>query len=414
MLKLDQNPAEDIEAYLTTFERAVDAHNVDKTKWSVILAPQLTGKALQVFATMGNKDSKDYEKVKEAIFRRYDINDETYRQRFRTVNLKENETPLEMVTTLQDLADKWLQKNDSKEKVIDAIVREQFIDILPEDAKVWVKEHKPDSSEAAGRLAEDFRQARKKEMWEPAARKTPKQCHTCGKIGHLARDCYHGREGKKTERKNEQTKEMEQKASNYNPICYNCKERGHVSRQCPRKALLCGLPRRKESSRKEQALLCSGRVGGRAVDDIQLDTGCSRTLVRTDLVDPHLIRHENSVTILCAHGDTVTYPIAKVTLDVKGKQITMEAAISKTLPRSVLLGTDVPELGELLGRRKTDHALVVMTRSQRREQEKEEKRSRMKEQDCGVSAKPVREKEVTLGEEFNFSEELFQGNIKGR
>lgn len=125
------------------------------------------------------------------------------------------------------------------------------------------------------------------------------------------------------------------------------------------------------------------------MDDIQLDTLCSRTLVRAELVDPHLIRHDNTVTIQCAHGDTVSHPLADVTLEVKGKQITVEAAVSKNLPRSVLLGTDVPELGELLERKKTDHALAVMTTSQRQEQEQAEERSKTKEQNCGDRAKPV-------------------------
>ena len=35
------------------------------------------------------------------------------------------------------------------------------MEVLPEDVRVWVKEHKPDSSEAAGCLAEDYRQAKK-------------------------------------------------------------------------------------------------------------------------------------------------------------------------------------------------------------------------------------------------------------
>ena len=31
---------------------------------------------------------------------------------------------------------------------------------------MWVKEHKLDTSKKAGSLAEDFQQARKKELWE--------------------------------------------------------------------------------------------------------------------------------------------------------------------------------------------------------------------------------------------------------
>ena len=51
--------------------------------------------------------------------------------------------------------------------MIDEIVMEQFISVLPEEVRVWVKERKPRSSEEAGRLAENYRQARKSDLWTP-------------------------------------------------------------------------------------------------------------------------------------------------------------------------------------------------------------------------------------------------------
>jgi len=47
---------------------------------------------------------------------------------------------------------------------VDAQVKEQFVKVLPEDVKAWVKERKPRTSEEAGRLAEDYRQARKADL----------------------------------------------------------------------------------------------------------------------------------------------------------------------------------------------------------------------------------------------------------
>ena len=38
---------------------------------------------------------------------------------------------------------------------------EQFITMLPEEMRVWVKKHKPETSMIAGKLAEDYHQARK-------------------------------------------------------------------------------------------------------------------------------------------------------------------------------------------------------------------------------------------------------------
>ncbi len=52
-------------------------------------------------------------------------------------------------------------------------------------------------------------------------------------------------------------------------------------------------------------------------------------------------------TIRCVHADTVLYPLAKVKMEVNGMPIEVEAAISDTLPVSVLLGGDVPQLKQL-------------------------------------------------------------------
>ena len=73
---------DDVEAYLTTFERLMAAYEVPKKKWSYKLAPQLTGKAQQAFAAMTPEEASSYDRVKQAIFLRYNITEETYRHRF--------------------------------------------------------------------------------------------------------------------------------------------------------------------------------------------------------------------------------------------------------------------------------------------------------------------------------------------
>ncbi|KAL5515882.1 hypothetical protein EMCRGX_G001127 [Ephydatia muelleri] len=55
-----------------------------------------------------------------------------------------------------------------------------------------------------------------------------------------------------------------------------------------------------------------------------------------------------AVTIRCAHGDNVLYSVTHVNLVVDGVPLVVEAVVSKSLPVSVLLGTDVPELASLV------------------------------------------------------------------
>ena len=76
---------DDIEAYLTTFERLMSAYNIPKDRWIFKLAPQLSGKAQQAYAALTTEDALEYDGVKAAILRRYDITEETYGQRFREI-----------------------------------------------------------------------------------------------------------------------------------------------------------------------------------------------------------------------------------------------------------------------------------------------------------------------------------------
>ena len=69
------------------------AYEIAKERWPFSLAPQLTGKAQQAYAVLSPDDAEDYERVKSAILRCYNINEETYRQRFRCSKPKEEEAP---------------------------------------------------------------------------------------------------------------------------------------------------------------------------------------------------------------------------------------------------------------------------------------------------------------------------------
>jgi len=90
-------------------------------------------------------------------------------------------------------------------------------------------------------------------------------------------------------------------------------------------------------------------------------------MVREDLVQGGQHLEGDAVNIRCAHGDTVLYSLAKLELRVDGLPLSVEAAVSKTLPVPVLLGTDVPELHQLLGIMNlpvsSEQCLMVVTRA---------------------------------------------------
>ena len=153
--------SEDIEAYLTTFERMMRVYEVPEDRWVFKLAPQLTGKAQQAYAALGADEAVEYRRVREAVLRRYDVSEESYRRRFRTTRKERNETFRELAVRLGDLAKKWLAGCDSMDEVVDKLVVEQILDTMGSDLKIWVSEKKPKSGSEARGLADDYIQARR-------------------------------------------------------------------------------------------------------------------------------------------------------------------------------------------------------------------------------------------------------------
>eukprot|EP00731_Ephydatia_muelleri_P034136 Em0048g12a len=363
---------DDIESYLTTFERIMRAYEVKDERWAVKIAPQLTGKAQQAYAAMKAEDAGNYQLVKEAILRRYDISEQTYRQRFRDAVMKKDETVGELNVRLTDLFLKWTKGCKTVEQLRDLMILEQLVNTLQTEErkfnqKATVDGKKKTASETVPRQGSE-----------------PK--------GDSATQMAVGKRSSKREIR-----------------CFNCKETGHMARDCPSNALFG----------EEQGMLGikhSGVVEGKAVEDIMLDTGCSRTMVRGDLVPGERLLEGRCAVVRCAHGDTVVYPMAQICLEVDGHKINTAAAVSNTLPMAVLLGTDVPELLTLLncrtlrGKVETSEAFATTRAASRRRVEEEREQAR-REKSSGVQPKPVPAEQPKeswdLGAELD--EAIFQG-----
>jgi len=66
------------------------------------------------------------------------------------------------------------------------------------------------------------------------------------------------------------------------------------------------------------------------VSDIQLDTGASTTMVWSDLVPEEKVMSDK-ISICCAHGDTVIYPLGESEMVVGGRSFTVEASVANKL-----------------------------------------------------------------------------------
>ena len=367
---------------------------------------------------MAAEDASEYECLKAAILKRYNINEGTYRVRFRAVARKPEEGYAEMATRVLDLLRKWMRECTSMEEVMEMVAVEQMLNSLPAEMRVWVCEKKPKTVTEVGKLADDFAQARGP---NGGGRRVPvgprpdpgqrQQCHNCGLVGHLARDCRKGGlgAGQKTPIQPGKRKTVR---------CYNRHQPGHIASRCPSRAALYmgqGHPKTEvqvEERGETPPTVIEGEVDGVHVANILVDTGAARTMVHKNLVpEAKLMGQDSHVSIRCAHGDSVEYPLARVTVSVRGKPYSLVAAVSESLPVSVLLGRDVPVLIELLQVAGSAADVLVMTRAQKRQHQQAEAELDSRNATAGAETTPVEleEAEGEGAESFGaeFADDLF-------
>ncbi|XP_058902752.1 zinc finger protein 232 isoform X1 [Kogia breviceps] len=89
---------------------------------------------------------------------------EIFRQRFRQLCYQETPGPREALSRLRVLCCEWLRpERHTKEQILELLVLEQFLTILPEKLQSWVRGHHPKSGEEAVTVLEDL----EKELDEP-------------------------------------------------------------------------------------------------------------------------------------------------------------------------------------------------------------------------------------------------------
>ena len=98
-----------IDSYLGRFERFAESQKWRREDWAMYLSALLKGRALDVYSMMPTEYANDYDQLKDALLKRYQLSADGFKRRFRSAKPEAGETPMQFLTRLDNYLLRWIE-----------------------------------------------------------------------------------------------------------------------------------------------------------------------------------------------------------------------------------------------------------------------------------------------------------------
>ena len=133
--------------------------NWPKESWLLLLQSVLVGKAQEIYGSLSVEQSSNYEHVKEAILKAYELVPEAYRQKFKNYLKYDSKTRVEFAREKENLFNRWCHSKEVGQdfkKLKQMVLLEQFKDKVQPDIRSHLDEQKLEEMEKAAVMADDY------------------------------------------------------------------------------------------------------------------------------------------------------------------------------------------------------------------------------------------------------------------
>ena len=149
----------EVDKYFAHFEKVADSLNWPKESWVLLLQSVLVGKAQEIYGSLSVEQSSNYEHVKEAILKAYELVPEAYRQKFRNYLKYDSKTHVEFAREKENLFNRWCHSKEIGQdfkKLKQMVLLEEFKDKVRPDIRSHLDEQKVEELEKAAIMADDY------------------------------------------------------------------------------------------------------------------------------------------------------------------------------------------------------------------------------------------------------------------
>ena len=220
----------EVDKYFAHFEKVADSLNWPKESWVLLLQSVLVGKAQEIYGSLSVEQSSNYEHVKEAILKAYELVPEAYRQKFRNYLKFDSKTHVEFAREKENLFNRWCHSKEigkDFKKLKQMVLLEEFKDKVRPDIRSHLDEQKVEELEKAAIMADDYALTHK--MSSKSGNPQQKRYHGSGNRENISRNMDdRKRQGKSTENVG-----LVSKVEPLKPIsCGHCGKPGHIITNC--------------------------------------------------------------------------------------------------------------------------------------------------------------------------------------
>ena len=247
---------DNLDAYLGRFERYATVQKWPKDSWAINLSALLTGKALETYYRLHSDDIDNYDAVRDALLRRFEMTEEGFRTKFFHSKAECGESADQFMTRLENYLTRWMELSDTPKDfdgLWNLIVREQFTNACHKDLMTFLREHKLKSIKEVTEVADNYLLAHGGNLSAPKVVKKvskdavegssekghsktwveKRSCFKCGKQGHIAAKCY-SNQNSQAARLDGHGETNTSSRNTSRPVyeCFLCGRKGHVAKFC--------------------------------------------------------------------------------------------------------------------------------------------------------------------------------------